>query len=299
MTDPTDRKHDTVNPEPFIAEAKRRWQATADLARTEYRQALSESPIAISRTAVRLARILRGPGFTVEAGVVLREAFNLCVNRGLTRNPEVLEALGDLARERGHRPEAISFYERAALEGDDAAVESLVDLSLEMPLAMAGAATLARIQQMSIQQRQVLALTVIATLPDSKPDYAYVGKIVRMTPEEVREHEGSALEGLDPLRLLPPAAEQSLPNDTAETPGPIYINSPDRKFAEPSHLPDEVIGAGLTDDERAMIELMDPKDRARYLLQRRIQEKAETATLLSQIQSLRHQTAMSIINNIR
>ena len=55
----------------------------------------------------------------------------------------------------------------------------------------------------------------------------------------------------------------------------------------------------LTNDERAMIQLMDPKDRARYLLQKRIHEKAEMAVLLSQLQALRHQTAMSIINNIR
>jgi hypothetical protein len=51
--------------------------------------------------------------------------------------------------------------------------------------------------------------------------------------------------------------------------------------------------------ELDMIAQMDAKDRARYLLQKRIQEKAEMAVLLSQLQSLRHQTAMSIINNIR
>ena len=55
----------------------------------------------------------------------------------------------------------------------------------------------------------------------------------------------------------------------------------------------------LTDDERQMIQLKDPKDRARYVLQKRIQEKAEMAVLLSQLQALRHQTAMSVINNIR
>jgi tetratricopeptide (TPR) repeat protein len=59
------------------------------------------------------------------------------------------------------------------------------------------------------------------------------------------------------------------------------------------------LGLGLTQDERAMLNAMDPKDRARYLLQRRINEKAEMAELLSQLQELRHQTAMSVINNIR
>ncbi|MFE1222320.1 tetratricopeptide repeat protein, partial [Streptomyces sp. NPDC058759] len=55
----------------------------------------------------------------------------------------------------------------------------------------------------------------------------------------------------------------------------------------------------LTNDERAMLSLMDRKDRARYLLQRRIDEKREMSVLLSQLQALRHQTAMAVINNIR
>jgi hypothetical protein len=40
-------------------------------------------------------------------------------------------------------------------------------------------------------------------------------------------------------------------------------------------------------------------DRADSLLQKRIDEKAQMAVLLSQLQSLRHQTAASVINNIR
>ncbi|MEU3612499.1 hypothetical protein ABZ725_09330, partial [Streptomyces sp. NPDC006872] len=55
----------------------------------------------------------------------------------------------------------------------------------------------------------------------------------------------------------------------------------------------------LTQDERAMLSLMDPKARARYLLQKRINEKEEMGVLLNQLQALRHQTAMSVINNIR
>ena len=73
----------------------------------------------------------------------------------------------------------------------------------------------------------------------------------------------------------------------------------DPGFADPSNLRGTVIGGALTNNELAMIQLMDPKDRARYLLQKRISEKAEMAVLLSQLQSLRHQTAMSVINNIR
>jgi hypothetical protein len=44
---------------------------------------------------------------------------------------------------------------------------------------------------------------------------------------------------------------------------------------------------------------MEPKDRARILLQERINNRAEKEIMLSQLQALRHQTAMSIINNIR
>src|SRR3954469_7891111 len=50
-------------------------------------------------------------------------------------------------------------------------------------------------------------------------------------------------------------------------------------------------GLPLTDDEQTMLALMDPKDRARYLLQKRVQETAELGALLGQLQSLRHDTA--------
>ena len=39
--------------------------------------------------------------------------------------------------------------------------------------------------------------------------------------------------------------------------------------------------------------------RARYLLQRKIEEQAELAAGLSQLQELRHQTATDIIDSIR
>ncbi len=58
-------------------------------------------------------------------------------------------------------------------------------------------------------------------------------------------------------------------------------------------------GETSSSDEKAMLALMSPSDRARYVLQERIQERAEMAALLSQLQSLRHDTAMSAIDNIR
>jgi hypothetical protein len=71
----------------------------------------------------------------------------------------------------------------------------------------------------------------------------------------------------------------------------------DKSFTSP--FIGDVIGGTLSPEEKAMIALMDPKDRARYLLQKKMQEKAEMAALLSQLQGLRHQAAMQTINNIR
>lgn len=61
----------------------------------------------------------------------------------------------------------------------------------------------------------------------------------------------------------------------------------------------QVIGGTLSASEKNMIKMMDEKDRARYLLQKRMSEKAEMAVLLSQLQALRHQTALSQMRNIR
>jgi hypothetical protein len=55
----------------------------------------------------------------------------------------------------------------------------------------------------------------------------------------------------------------------------------------------------LSPEEQQLVALMDPSDRARYLLQRRIAEKAEAAALLSAVQRARHETAMSVIGSIR
>ncbi|MDT7581028.1 MAG: hypothetical protein QOK35_2292 [Pseudonocardiales bacterium] len=55
----------------------------------------------------------------------------------------------------------------------------------------------------------------------------------------------------------------------------------------------------LTSDERALLALMDPKDRARFLLQKRLAEQAETAAMLSNLQAIRHEAALSVIRDIR
>jgi hypothetical protein len=55
----------------------------------------------------------------------------------------------------------------------------------------------------------------------------------------------------------------------------------------------------LTAEEQHLLSLMDPDDRARFLLQKRLQEKAEQAALLAELQAQRHEAALSVIDNIR
>jgi hypothetical protein len=60
-----------------------------------------------------------------------------------------------------------------------------------------------------------------------------------------------------------------------------------------------IVDSGLSPEEAAVAAQLDPDDRARFLLQKRLQQRAELASLVSQIAELRHQTAMDVINSIR
>jgi hypothetical protein len=110
--------------------------------------------------------------------------------------------------------------------------------------------------------------------PDFEDQPKISGGVVPNTPQETTPDTSQQM---TPNTLQPP----TIPN----TPQPTIPNAPE--------------SGPPTDDERRMLELMDPNDRARYLLQKRIQEKSEMSILLSQLQSLRHQTSISVINNIR
>jgi hypothetical protein len=55
----------------------------------------------------------------------------------------------------------------------------------------------------------------------------------------------------------------------------------------------------LSPEEQQLLAAMDPDDRARYLLQKRISDQAQMAALLAEMLAERHETAMSVINNIR
>jgi hypothetical protein len=61
----------------------------------------------------------------------------------------------------------------------------------------------------------------------------------------------------------------------------------------------DVVGGVMSPGERAMLGRMEPKDRARYLLQMKMQEKAELAALVVNLQALRNQNSMKIISNVR
>lgn len=59
------------------------------------------------------------------------------------------------------------------------------------------------------------------------------------------------------------------------------------------------IGDMLTPEEQQMYMEMTPKEKQRFMLQKKMQDHAEMVALLSQIQAMRHQMAMQVINNIR
>lgn len=65
------------------------------------------------------------------------------------------------------------------------------------------------------------------------------------------------------------------------------------------NMPGHAIGGTLKDNERLIIQFMDPKDRARHLLWKRIKEADEMAVLLPRLPTLLCQTAISVIRNIR
>jgi hypothetical protein len=70
-----------------------------------------------------------------------------------------------------------------------------------------------------------------------------------------------------------------------------------KHFESPSLA--DIVANTLSPEEKAMIYSLNSADRALYLLQKKMHEQGQMATLLSSLQKLRHQTAMASINNIR
>jgi tetratricopeptide (TPR) repeat protein len=292
---------DDIDPEPFIERAQEAWERTAAAARAGVDGARSQ--LERARAVIRLARVLRGPGFAADADRELQNAIRTCrPAAAASSDPELLEVFGDLLLEAGRRDDALAAYGLAALAGSDEAADQLSELSLEAALVTvgapagndeAGAALRARVRELPPHERRALALTGLGT----KPEYEVVGAYLRMSPDDVRHHERRGLALLAPALLAPEDEPSSI--DELNIGATVRTGGFDPEFEDSTTLPGDVIGGTLTNDERAMIRLMDPADRARYLLQKRIQEKAEMKVLLSRLQSLRHQSAMSVINNIR
>lgn len=104
---------------------------------------------------------------------------------------------------------------------------------------------------------------------------------------------------LSSLLLVPDVSLPGTNTTPPTTSTPTPVPAPSSDVPPIDEQGGQVIGGTLTEDEQAMIALMSPEDRARYLLAKRIDDKAEMAVLLSQLQSERHETGMSVINNIR
>jgi hypothetical protein len=227
-----------------------------------------------------------GPAFQPLAA--RQDTFLASVGSALARTPsrtEVAELDAETLRQHaahaaasGFPATAIALYVLAAERGSPAALREALDLFLALltPGSTADVAPLLR----TLPPGEAVAVTMTNAWGY---EVAETAAALRVGEAKVREQEERGL-----LLLEPPL--------TSSVSGPGGF---DPDFADSTTMPGEVIGGTLTNDEKAMIQLMDPKDRARYLLQKRIQEKAEMAVLLSQLQSLRHQTAMSVINNIR
>lgn len=144
-------------------------------------------------------------------------------------------------------------------------------------------------------------------------------RLVGMLPVELRDAaratlkpDGSTPEGVLAKAAAPLQAEldgllgahaqvPTEPTTPGEPTTPTTPGEPQTPGTVPTTPGDfsALVGTDLSDDEKELLKTMEPKDQARYLLQKRMQEKSEIASLLSNLQSMRHQAAMSIIGNIR
>ena len=163
----------------------------------------------------------------------------------------------------------------------------------------AGAGMQEAVRALPARQQQVLALTGLGTREDA---YTNAGEVLDIPPEEVERVVNRGLESLAPVptSILPQvqvAETLDLRPNEYNIDGVIEQGGFDAEFEDPATLPGQVIRGILTNAENTTINLMHPKDRARHLLQKRIEEKAEMAVLLSRLQALRHETAASVVND--
>ncbi len=253
----------------------------------------------MTAAAIKLAGHLRDLSRGDAAKVALAEA----VDRLDKSNIDHRRPIAELKRAAGEADEASAWFEQAADAGDPRAFDDELAILWERELPPAAARSREALRELPSPGRELVAATTFIGM-----DLPRAATMMGIGVEAAEDHEMSGLHTLN-ARLdggrWRPGMEPADPSilglavDDLNVGGVVRGGGFDPNFEDPPNMPGQVIGGTLTDDERTMIQLMEPKDRARYLLQKRIQEKAEMAVLLSQLQSLRHQTAMSVINNIR
>ncbi|WP_229070293.1 WD40 repeat domain-containing protein [Actinoplanes sp. DH11] len=242
-----------------------------DYLRTRLDQATAASEI--TAFAVKLADHLRDH----DRDEAARQVLDGTIARLDITDPEHQRAIGDLHAAAGRPDQATAWFAQAAGAGVPEAFDACLDVWWNRKLPLPAITAREVLRQLPSPQRDLVAATTFIGL-----ELPLAATRLGMSATAAADEE---MDGLQTLNT--------------NIGGYVYSGRFDPNFEDPSNMPGEVIGGTLTDDERAMIQLMDAKDRARYLLQKRIQEKAEMAELLSQLQTIRHQTAMSVINNIR
>jgi hypothetical protein len=269
-----------------LAELRARFEAATDAA---------EMTAAAIKLAGHLCDLSRGDA----AKVALAEA----IDRLDKSNIDHRRPIAELKRAAGEADEASVWFEQAADAGDPRAFDDELAILWERELPPAGVRSREALRELPSPSRELVAATTFLGM-----NLPRAATLMGIGVEAAEEHELSGLHTLN-YRLdggrWRPGMEPVDPSvhglavDDLNIGGVVRSGGFDENFEDPSSMPGQVIGGTLTNDERSMIQLMDPKDRARYLLQKRIQEKAEMAVLLSRLQTIRHQTAMSVINNIR
>ena len=171
----------------------------------------------------------------------------------------------------------------------------LVLMDLSLPVMSGWEATKALKETPETASIPVVAVTAHAMHGDR--ERALAAGCDGFIPKPIDEETFETLVG---SYLRPPTVEESsLTEPTPEPPPRTGIAEPGRILVVDDHAEvAEIIRKDLEGDgHRVVAEPFD--DRARFLLQRKMEERAELARLVSQVQELRHQTALDVINNIR
>ena len=253
---------DDIDPEPFIERAQEAWERTAAAARAGVDGARSQ--LERARAVIRLARVLRGPGFAADADRELQNAIRTCrpaAAASSDRKPLEASAIscwrpagGTIRLRRTAWPPSPAVT-RQRINSELSLEAALVTVGASAGNDEAGAALRARVRELPPHERRALALTGLGT----KPEYEVVGAYLRMSPDDVRHHERRGLALLAPALLAPEDEPSSI--DELNIGATVRTGGFDPEFEDSMTLPGEVIRGTLTNDERAMRRRMDPADR--------------------------------------